>query len=470
MRPMEDAYTYDKTPGQIWARRIVFGFIALLVIIIAIQLLVMYLTTGVIDVITGNNNHVTIVSNAEIKTIVRGQGVVSARVHTGNYTIKVTGGTAETDRVVHVVAHKTSSLSLALRPVVAVATVSTTTADSIVASNSVVYFLNSNGQLCSIDDQNNQHVVAATPTFVNIDWVNSSYGVGQGADGALYSISDGSIFPLTSGLGDGNIIVTIAGDDTVYVAKGSNVYQIVGGVARKIMALPGDVAILSANGGTVAAATNPNSEGGTRPTLATINQAGTVKKIGLAVNSVAVSPNGQFIAVSGIGNASRQILNNSLRVVANIPNSTSFASPVWLNNSKLLYGVNSQLWEFNSVTKVSSLLANMPLASPISEITPSDDGSFAYLGVQATGGSSIIERVGLRGQTVPHYLTQLQSIMPYTAEDYFVTLTDFTSPVLYVAPIPPLTNTSDGYVQEASNYFGDLGLKPSELQIRYVSP
>ena len=401
------------------------------------------------------------------------------RVHTGEYIVTVEGNSIAKSQIVTVKAHQTQSYTIKPTPASSVEPVSDTAAQNIIAGSSRAFYLDSGtGHLTRITSANDIQVMNSTIKFQGIRWADSSFGLGQDTAGKFYTITNGIVAPLnTSGITskDDSTNYAVAPNKTIYISMGSVLYQgsSSGGNFKKIYTSKGDPSSILATNTTVAVIVSPDSDGkktdvGEKPSIILIDNTG--KKLAedqVGTFVAALAPDGNHVAVADEHGG--ELLDNKLKKVGTIPK-PNFSNPLWLDNSTLFYSFNDQLWTYNITTQAGSLVANAPLGNTIQELSLSDDKAYIYMGVNHINNSSNIKRVGLHNQPVASVLSQLQSIMPFTGDGYFMSLVNFTSPVVLITPLPPLTGSTSSYLQTGIGQLQQQGIDTSNIQVTLANP
>lgn len=474
MKQMEVVYaspTYPVDNRPHLFRRLLIIVALLVVAALFATWLISYLTTGKL-VITTSDQSATIVLNHQNTKVEQATGSLQASLHSGQYTVTITANSSSISRVVEVKSRSTAHYNLLLTNPVGVEPVSNTTASSIVASASTLYFLNSTGNLCAIDAANNQRVINSTVDFQTIKWVDTTFGIGVTSSGAFYTISNGAVAPLnvTAPSSGGNPVYAVSPDHRVYVAYGPSVYGVVGGSTHKIYQASGDVTALAASSSNLAVLVSPDNVNpaskAASATLSILTPSGSL----LHQNSsdafaASFSPSGKYLALANANGAGGEIVDPSLKTISIMP-TPNITNPTWLDDTTLFYDDNDQIWRYNLSSSSAQLIANTPLGKAVTELSISDDKAYVYLGSLLINNSPVIERVGLRNQPVSPTLYRLQSIMPYASSGYFMSLVNFTKTTVLVSPLPPLTDTNIQYIQAATAQLQSLGIATTGLDIQ----
>jgi hypothetical protein len=265
--------------------------------------------------------------------------------------------------------------------------------------------------------------------------------------------------------GDNDLSFTVSPDKKIYVAIGSKVYAASGsgdfqdiydGRPAGSTLLPGSNKIgLLTNG----------YQSDTHPNLTVIDGSGQQLASHDFKSFVSVwsawSPHDSHIFTSS--GSVGEVWNGSLDRVGIIPQA-NISNPVWLNDNTLFYSVNDQLWSYSLKSQKSSLIANTPLAAPISSLAISTDGSYVYLSTVGGTGESAIRRVGIKNQKAPDYLYKLQSFLPVTFDSYSLGLVNFNGPTVVVQPNPDTDPQAD--LTAAQKTLHDYGFDVSKIRFK----
>lgn len=456
-------------------RTIVMAVVVLGILAIISQLLTNYFTKGQIVAVSNNPSITITLSNLSTgKLIVQSKEKLTATVHTGEYLLAATDSSGAVQQIATIKAHHTVHYSISPSPTSSMEPVSDGTSQDIIADNSHVLFLNSDGNLSEIDTDNSLKVINTSISFKTIQWINSGYGVGQDKNGLLYSIIDGSIEPLNITIPNRTDwpLYAVAPNHQIYIAVGTAVYKAdSAGRLQQIYTAASDPTLLVAGNTEVIAISSHDSSDSlssndkNSAVIAIIGKK-TIKK-NISTFTAALSPDEKYLAVSTTKGG--EILDTNLNKVAALTTS-NLGTPVWLSGTVLAYSVNDQLWSYDVTSQRSQLLSNAPLKGTITELSMSSDGAYIYAGVTHIQSAPVIKRFGLHNQPVSATLNILQNIMPYTGSDYFMTLTNFTKPMITVQPVTPLTNTNSQYIQEATKQLQQLGIDTSQVEIKLVIP
>jgi hypothetical protein len=131
----------------------------------------------------------------------------------------------------------------------------------------------------------------------------------------------------------------------------------------------------------------------------------------------------------------------------------------------MFYSVNDQLWQYDLLKQRAQLIANMPLGGVISGGAITPDQNYIYLSVG--GGSSAnlsIRRVGLKGQAVPKFVYQLQSIIPRSIGQCSLNLVNFShTSVTFTPASPACQQAAAAELRQDGFDVGQLSLTPASL-------
>lgn len=402
-------------------KRAIAILILLIGLLVFIQWLTGYLEYGQLD-ITTNSSLNTITLTAPVTTKNTGSkpfseqahGSISTRLRKGSYLIDVQIGSNESSQYVVVKAHTTEHVNINLVNAGGVEPVVYDYAQDVVADSShLIYLASDDDSLNEINTQNQSTQIDASYLFQTIQWANTSFGVGQEANGSLFVIQNGSVSPLNSPASNTAgepLVFAVAPNKNIYLGIGSSVYSgTAAGGFKKIYAHREAGGFLSAGLDKVTLINAGYS--GSPASLVTITSSGEQieRRQSTFINTWSSwSPGDKYIVVNG--SSTGEILNASMQQVATIPQG-DFTNPVWLNDNTLFYSINDQLWSYDVQTQRSQVIADMPNGEQIQALTVSTDDAYVYLVTSDSDGDQAIRRVGLNGQQVPSIVYNLQDFL-----------------------------------------------------------
>jgi hypothetical protein len=441
-----------------------------------------YLSTGTI-IVTTNHEDSTIIlrgtgqGNSFTKI---GLGSLSAAVGHGQYTATAKDGSQVNVQVINFGhGHKTLRYSMLLSGLLQVEPVAYQNTHDVTASNNGLVYLDGNDEnLHKIDSQNSLVTIDPALQFQSVKWVNASFGVAQDNNGHLYTINDTSIDPLGVPFSYGGKPVgfDVSQDKQIYVSYGADIY--VGdqnGNFKKIYTALSSSPVIAAGTNQVAITdeTKGQNAGIFQPLLAIVSNSGRViKKAGAAgeIRKLVLSPSGQYLV--SVNESYASVYDSSLHQIVTVPASSSVDNVEWLDNNKFFYTSRDELWLYDLGSQKAELLATMPfVAGSITSLGVSSDRSYVYLttGDSSLGNNYAILRVGLKGQSVPGYISKLQGVLPLTLNDCSLSLVNFAQPATILVESFPNSNlSSQAYLQEAQSALAQDGFDLGKLQFKLV--
>ncbi len=452
-------------------KRAAIALLCLLFVALVVVWIVHYLTTGRV-IITSSDKYSTISLSTTSGSPLPQQGhsKLVARLKAGRYVANVTGGSLGTSKVITVKARQTAHYILNPVQASGIEPVLDDTATAVAADSSQLLYINGNGNLSKINSDNSLTTLASSTTLRSVSWADTGFGVGSDPDGNLYTITNGSVKPVHLDVpnDDHDVPVFAVGKkQQIYVAVGNTVYLGgAGGNFKKIYTAPLDVSLLVPGNVQVAVisfvyADDAHADKNKSPSIAIVNDSGKTVKRSVGAFSAAFSPSGSYLAVAD--HSGGEVLDNKLNVVYTIPQS-NFSTPFWLDNTTLLYAVGGQLWSYNINQQKSRVVANTPLAQPITELSLSSDGSYLYLGVADQNQSQEIKRIGLRGQKVADIVYKLQDILPAQMGVYNVSMVNFSGVPTVIARYGP-GSYAQAATQAISNELQSRGFDLNKLRV-----
>lgn len=464
-------------------KRSVFAAIAVVVLIILaliVLYVVHYLSLGQIVVTTNSSGNTITLTRSYVREggggdskdrqpSVKLKSGQQASVEPGTYFATVLGAnSAGASRIVTVVARHTSSYTINTSAPTSTEPVADVNALSLAASQSQLFYLDrQTNNLYKIDSQNQLLSVSNQVKFNNIQWLNSSFGLGQSQDNKFYTISNGvvsQIQNLPASLGD-SVIFAVGPNQSIYLANGKDIYEgsASTGFNQIFTAKNPPVLLSPSSTGLLALIYNPGdgpSSGGSKENITILSGSRVVAQEEIEAYDAKWSPDGKYLITTTDSNS--QILTANLNPVVVVPNN-NINNPVWLDNNTVLFSVYNQLWEYSLTSASAKVVASAPKGHAITSIQLGDNGDYAYLSVQSTPGSNndlMIERFGLKGQAGPAFINTLQQKLPILQEGRcLLSLTNFSSPTIQIFGGQP----EDNCPAAAANYVQQFGIDPSRL-------
>jgi hypothetical protein len=455
-------------------RRLVVFIIIGLVVIGGIWWLVNLLTTGHITITTGDPNNVITLTqvidedkaqSGDKPLTKQAKGSLSLTLPTGKYVASVQGNSVATTQTI--ILKPAQHLSFALNPKNAsgIEPVAYVAGYALAANDSRLLYLDDrDNSLRQINAQNTISSVAPNVVFKSIRWADASYGVGQDTKGQMYIIKDGSVQALKNPLGANTSSITqyaIAPDHHLFLAIGGDIYGgAPGGDFAKLYSENRSFSSLVASNNGVTIINSPvdgiTSSGSSFVDVVDNTGKALKKNIGIAAETT-WSPDSQHMATAD-GDSGLEVFDDSLNEIAAIPG-TTMNDVVWIDNQTLAYSLNDTLWTYSLASGRANLVANAPLAAPITELAVSSDKAYIYA-VTGNSGTYSVRRVGLRSQKVPAVVYKLQNILPINIDAYSISLVNFTHPTIIVQPTP---SSPPSFLQDARTDLQGRGFDLSQL-------
>ncbi len=424
-------------------RKVIIYYILGTTAIIVLWLGIRYLTIGHLTITTniangsialfklGDENHEEPVGESVTKTL-------SKDLRPGKYLVKVSNKSFSAHKIVYVKARRPLRYALNSKTTSDLEPVYPSAAESIVASNSVLLYVERHSKaLYKIDDQNNVLAVDETHRFNTINWGDESYGVGRDDKGQFYSVNNGSVVPLNVPFATTDlkaVFIAVSSNKQLFIAHGSDVYSGTGsGGFKKLTTTKSPSPSLASLGNKVAVLDGPGDiyNRNVPPLITVLDKSGRVlAKKAVEAQSAAWSQDGKYLALTGEG-AEIEIVNGSLGDVSSLPVIGTVGSFVW-SGSSLYYTVGEGLWSYDVLSETSLLAASTTPGSKLSDAVLSTDKSYIYLTLNSDSGSekSQIYRLPLRGQKVPNYVYELPVILPDSSTPCLLSYVNFTHPTI----------------------------------------
>jgi len=460
-------------------RKVVFGFFGSCILLLLIVELLHYLHTGTIIITTNSPNSIILTklsdednANGQAPQTFTAHHKLSVRVGLGQYIASVQGNSIGATQLIKLSSHETLRYTINPINTTGMAPVAYQAAQNLAVGNNSLVYLNSNSrQLYQIDSQNNVTAIGQSYIFQSVKWADASFGVGQDNNQHLYVINNGLVSPLQvpqAYASNMTVNYDVAPDKQIYVSFGANVYK---GTAsegfKKIYTSSASSQLGLIAGPNQVLVLHDISEG--KQVVVEVNAAGKATGKDFDLGTVAWSPDGRYIASADEGGGT--IYDNLHGGEVTIPNNSQLSfigSLAWLDDTTLFYTSGTQVWVYNVNTRQSRLLANTPLGASATELAVSEDHSYLYVLTGDSSGNTAIRRIGLRGQTVPKYVYQLQDIFPDRLDNYSLSLVNFTQPpVILVQPYPDAPTAN--YIQTATSELQSDGFDTSQLRFQLTS-
>jgi hypothetical protein len=441
--------------------RLVRWVIVLVVLSVVASLLMHFVTTGTVNITTGNSATAITISSmptsASKATIVgKGTGSLNIRVAAGMYVISVQNGQLQTDQSVSVGWLSNKNIDLNPSGGAAIEPVLYESVQNVaVDATRIIYLNNDFNGIEYINDQNQDAPISGQQYFTSVDWADAQYGVAQALSGKLYVVDGDAAHPLVSPISNSNdshAAFAIAPNKTIYLGLGSNVYRgtETGGFTQISSDFSSSDHLVAANDEVMIVNSGQDGASGTATVIGTDGQ--TVSKNFSAPLGgwTSWSESGQYVVIT-VG-AVPELFDASLKQIATIPELGAISNGVWQGDNTLFYYSAGQLWSYNQAQSESNLLATVPDQKLIQGITLSPDGSYVYVTTSDTNSPSYPRaafRVGLRGQTVAADISTLGDVLPIDSPTYTAGLRNFSGPLTIVVSV------NQGY---------DLGIAQQEVE------
>ncbi|HUB94234.1 MAG TPA: hypothetical protein VMB52_07070 [Verrucomicrobiae bacterium] len=477
---------------QIHPRRALFAFILFWVVVIGSFPMYKFLLSGTVTVLTNHPANIIVTTQNGTTVATHYGSSLKARLREGSYTVTAvingSSGAATSKRVVLVRQLRNTVYSLMLQGSLPYTTVLPSGTYGLVADSNQMLYVNTNDNLL-YDVTGNNPPVALSPdiTFSNVEWQNSSYGVGLGSDNnTLYSIKNQTISPINLPFSHSQLIYSLSSNGKLAVSDGKDVYtQQSDGSFKKVFASDSDDTIASLSAGSQEVLIRPSGtaavQGGDSDDSDTAGiivgydgQRLTTQNSLPSFNSV-WSPNGQRVAI--VGDNDTTIYNAQLHLIATLPDG-GVAGLTWLNDDTLLYTNAGSVYSYDVTDSDSRQLMRISGQSSVSGVYVSQDASQIYASAQTTivglDGSTESNSVVRTSLTTPEQqLSDNQmlatSFLPTTTTDGCqVSYVYFSSLIITVLPPPGSSSPASSCLQEAqddlSNDFVDTSSLSFVLQ------
>ena len=440
-------------------RKILLALIVFIVAIFVIIQLYIYLTSGYISITTGSSDYARIqgVAGHGKSSLVskQAQGRLSIRLLPGQYEVSASDehGFGAISRVITLKARQRLHYSLMPNKPTYPQPVYGGSIHGLAADGSQLLFVDGgDNSLKATSSSSGTLAMLSGPdqNIVSAKWSTVGLGMAEDNNNALYLVSNNALTPIKLPFNSGSnqfLGYDIAKNGQTYISNSKDLYAgSMGNNFKKIYSSSNGFRLVAAATGKVAVAGgNVNSqadEGGTATSASTntgyvtvINSAGKVHEMRRFASSIAWSPDGNYLLVSGAsGNA---VFDSSLHQVASMSVNNA-ALLTWLNNNDLLYSIDSQLWLYSIKTGQSEKLTALAMNDSLTAIYPSSDGSYVYFSAD-NGEQAELYRLGLAGQASNNSLTSLSIFLPETLGSCHLNYLDFNQPLFLIAYPPGIS-------------------------------
>jgi dipeptidyl aminopeptidase/acylaminoacyl peptidase len=470
-------------------RKIIIAVVFFVIFIILVKLTWDYFHTGKIIITTNNSQSSIVLSNVNSDNVGgatgaahKATGKLSVNVSLGHYVATVSNGQKVVTQLITLGSNTTLRYDITLNNTLTTVPVINTTAQDIAVSSSKLVYLNtSTNSIDSIDNNNSLSTLNTPFQFQTVKWANVNFGVGQDRQQDLYLVNNDSVstIKLPSPTSDSTNEYSVASDEQIYVSIGSNVYvRTSDGNFKKIYTTPSAPLVIGGSNNKVAVAYSTDESGDddddSGVTIATISTSGQVEKTspGEDVSSLIWSPNNNYLA--SLNESSINIYTASLHAVAIIPTAVPIGYLSWLSNNKVIYAGGGKLWTYDLSNGRADLIATMPLATSVTGLAVSQNGSSIYISTAntITAGNSAILEVNLNRQQPSSLAEELQVLLPMALNGYTMSLVNFAQPsTIMVVPSSLQSNANqNSYIQDAQTALQQDGFNIAQLRFSFSQP
>jgi hypothetical protein len=279
-----------------------------------------------------------------------------------------------------------------------------------------------------------------------MSWSKSGAGIGQDSNNQLYKIEKYNIKrlsppkPIASST---NVSSAISDDGTAYASIDSDIYLIgSGGGFTKIHTTNSFTPILVGSNNAVAVISPPRNDSDTNmesgsetPIIEIVGSSGKITaKQNIKGMGGAWSPDGSKLLVTNyFGNSG--IYDKNLDLLATLPN-YRIDQVYWVDDKNIIYSVENTVWSYGTTTSQSHVLAQLGQGNTIKSIAVGNSKDHVYLASTSSDKYNLY-RFGLRGQSVPGYITTLDVFLPVNLDSCNLSYVNFTKPPTIVMTAYP---------------------------------
>ncbi|MBL8122441.1 hypothetical protein JNM87_06885 [Candidatus Saccharibacteria bacterium] len=409
-------------------KKIIFGLIVSIFLIIALQLLWKYIHTGKL-VLSSDESVSFVVTNKANEEVYAGDKNVTVSLPTGLYTITATNRTSSIQRQAVVKGNKTTEVRMLfpkesqLEP-----SLSLPVSNLFVNGGELLYRSTTSGRVIHISN-NKTYSQPINRSYTSVVFTSTSTGYGLGTDGLLYHFNiatskENVVRSLDSSLG---IAIDVSPNGTTYVANGKGVYVLNSNDTLKkiytsdFQTTPGLVAGNSSLALVGTTITTFEDAPVIAQTLEFISVDG--KRIGSVEPTVsdsqnqevgvAWSPDEKQVAITDVAGVS--LYDSNLKKLTAVSTRPS-TKPVWLSDHELVYSNESSIRKYNTTDELDSQFALMALDKSIQELVVDMSRDYLYA-VVSMGDKTTTYRAPLKGQTLDQTSFRLAPYMPMLLSD-----------------------------------------------------
>lgn len=454
-------------------RRIIAGFILVVVLIFAALWLYHYFFFGKISVKTGTDSNIvkiTRISVNESSTFSKqGQGSTSARVKPGTYSVSVyrASSTYGITRTVKIKARQSIKLSLDPPAMLGVEPVTGRAVSSVYATDSQLFYLDSlSGLIGHVDAGGKFTNPLPNLRFKNVQWVSPNLAVGQTTDNNAYLIRNNvaSLLPPNS---DISASYVLSATGTLYAGMVGNVYVSTAGSPQSFYAggnfekiySPGTPTRLIPGKGNLAVIEIGKRESAN--SLAVVDSSGKVTEKDIDVSQAAWSPDGKYLAVALNGN---YIIMTPKLSQVKVFSAQQSSAVVWLDDDTILYNSSNKLWKYSMSKDQSEQLTSLSAGNNITGIFLSSDKKYVYLATSSadTDGDGQLLRLGLANQSFDKSFKALAAFLPEDVGSCSLNYINFIKPALTIS-YPKFETDGSLCVSAAKSELKTYGLNPNSF-------
>lgn len=323
---------------------------------------------------------------------------VTVRVEAGTYTLTAKSTSTSSMQVVKlgIGEHKTITLNpgTVTSSTSNIVPVTTLGAGSFVASSDQLTFIDRNDPnypLYSVNKTNRVSIVDNSRSYRNIGWADPSFGIGlvmkDTVNYGLVKIDNQNVRSISLPFSYTQYVsYAVAPDRSWYVTDGHTIFHAnADGSFTKIYSSKDIIRLGVASNQAIQMSQQP--VGAPRPTsVAVLHTDGTKYQVAGELYEAAWSPSGKKLVTSG---DQTNIYDDQLNIIGTMPNS-NVISPVWLDDSTLLYVLGGSVWSYNTTTgTVNRVVSIDPSVGNFSTLAISSDHHYVYVAVDRKGFSTI---------------------------------------------------------------------------------